>query len=75
MARRHQRRLRAAATLLIGSLLINTGSCVPKDFFFNVAAATQQTLATAITSLVANTVTSSVVGAVPTPTPSPSPMP
>lgn len=56
---------KALAALIVGSMMFNPNSCVPKDFFFDVAAATQQSLALNITSLVTDAVTSTVLGGIP----------
>jgi len=53
---------KALAALIVGSMMFNPNSCVPKDFFFDIAAATQQSLALNITSLVTDTVNSAVFG-------------
>ena len=60
--RTKQRWTKAFAALVVGSMLINPNSCVPRDFFYDLAVATQRSLTDNITSLVTNTVTSTVFG-------------
>jgi hypothetical protein len=60
--RSYQRWTKAFAALFVGSMMINPASCVPKDFAYDVATATQQTLAATLTSLVANSVTDVLLG-------------
>lgn len=60
---RTQKRLTMAlAALVAGSVMINPTACVPKDFGYDVAAATQRTLSITFTALVVSAVNNAVFG-------------
>lgn len=62
MNRKYQRLTKALAALLVGSMIFNPTACVPKDFAYDVGAATQQTVAATFTTLVASAVTNALFG-------------